>query len=243
MLRVHQPPEHVRVQVEAGEIEKEHAVTELGKLGVENPPMLGEYCSCLLQVFPVIEDAIRERLGIFRDSLSVKFSGFVCKQTRIAGRGGNRQGWIRGVNVYGRNVHLKAGMRLLEIETAHAFHIPEERNQLELNAHPVAPLALAKNKFMILHADLSCRINRIDRDRKLFHRSGIAFAKRVVRADQVGANSRVLYMHGNDLSTFDRAGGCDWIIGVKRKCTVGSAQIGRTHTRKSLPFSRNRWKI
>ena len=41
--------------------------------------MLGQYRSRLLQIFLVVEHAIGQRLGIFRDSLGVEFSNFVGK--------------------------------------------------------------------------------------------------------------------------------------------------------------------
>ena len=60
---------------------------------------------------------------------------------------------IRGVNVDGRDVQLKAGMCLLEVKAAHAFHISKEGNQLELDADPVAPLAFTQNEFVTLHRE------------------------------------------------------------------------------------------
>ena len=41
-------------------------------------------------------------------------------------------------------------MSLLEIEASNPVYIPKEWNQLEFNGHPAAPLAFAKDEFLIL---------------------------------------------------------------------------------------------
>ena len=77
VLRVHQTPEHVRVEVEAREIEEEHAVAEFWKLCIEDAPVLGKHFPRLLEILFIVQHGARERLGIFGDPLCVKLANFV----------------------------------------------------------------------------------------------------------------------------------------------------------------------
>ena len=57
MLWIDQPPEHVRVQVQAGKIKEKHASLKLWKLCIKNAPMLCKHRARLLQKLLVIEHA------------------------------------------------------------------------------------------------------------------------------------------------------------------------------------------
>src|SRR2546425_3470943 len=52
-------------------------------------------------------------------------------------------------------------MDLLQIEFANAAHARQEGHQLELDAHPVAPFAFAKQQFLIGQNDLSHGLDRV----------------------------------------------------------------------------------
>src|SRR5580693_8459293 len=107
----------------------------------------------------------------------MELSCFVRQKARITGRRRNRQRGIRGIDVDRRYVQLKARVRLLEIKAAHAFYIREERDQLELDANPIAPLPLAQHKFPDLHRDFRDRLKRVNRNREWFLSGGRAFSK------------------------------------------------------------------
>src|SRR5579863_6863056 len=134
-------------------------------------------------------------------------------------------------------------MRLLEIKAAHAFYICEERNQLELDANPIAPLPLAQHKLPALHRDFCDRLQRVNRNGEWFLSCGRAFSKRIVGANQIGRDARVLDQHGDNLPAFDRPGNGRGIIGVKRKCAVSSPQVGSAHAREGFSLGWDRWKI
>ncbi len=65
MFRVDQAPQHVRIQIKAGEIEKEQAGMKLGKLGIENLAMFCQDGVRLLQIFLVVENSGRAGLRVF----------------------------------------------------------------------------------------------------------------------------------------------------------------------------------
>src|SRR5579863_8283432 len=134
-------------------------------------------------------------------------------------------------------------MSLLEIEAAHAFYICEERNQLELDANPIAPLSLAQHKFPALHRYFCDRLQRVNRNREWFLSGGRAFSKRIVRPDQIGRDARVFNQHGDYLPAFDLPGNSRGIICVEGKCAVSSPQIGSAHARKRFPLSCDRREI
>ena len=89
MLRIDQPPEHVRIQIEAGKIKEEQAGVEFGKLGVENLAMFRQHCARLLQIFLVVEHAGGEGLGVFGNALGVELAYFFRELARITLRSGN----------------------------------------------------------------------------------------------------------------------------------------------------------
>src|SRR5262249_22187406 len=95
----------------------------------------------------------------------------------------------------------------------------------------------------IRHADLNHRFHRVYRNREWFRRSRMALQKRIVGADQPGCHSMVLNLNRNDLSAFDGSWRCYWIIGVKGKCAVRTAQIRRTHAREGASLGVYRRKI
>src|SRR5258708_7507519 len=130
MLRVQQPPEHVRIKIEARKIKEEQAALELGKLFVKNPSMLSQNGARLLQIFLVVEHAIGQRFRVLRNSLRVKFTSFIGQQSRITGWSRDGQRRIRWVHIDRRNVKLKSRMRLFKIKAAHAFHVAKEWKQL-----------------------------------------------------------------------------------------------------------------
>ena len=135
-------------------------------------------------------------------------------------------------------------MCLLEIEAAHAFHIAEERDQLELDADPVAPLSLAQNKFMILHGDLGYRFQRIH----IATENGSVAAGEPLRNELSGPirllTSSVSSPPARDyLSAFDRAGDGGRIIGVEGKCAVGPAQVGSAHAGQRLSLGGDGRKV
>ena len=76
MLRVNQTPEHVRVQIKAREIKKEHAPLEFRKLRVENSAVLRQHRTRLLEILPIIENTGGKRLGVLGNSLGVEFARF-----------------------------------------------------------------------------------------------------------------------------------------------------------------------
>ena len=76
MLRIYQPPQHVRIKIEAGKIKEEHAGTEFGKLGVENLAMFRQHGSRLLQIFLIVENPGRQGFGIFGNTLGVELAHF-----------------------------------------------------------------------------------------------------------------------------------------------------------------------
>src|ERR1700722_16717271 len=54
VLGVGQPPQHVRIEIEAGKIEEKQAIVKLRELYVESPPVFGENSARLLQIFVII---------------------------------------------------------------------------------------------------------------------------------------------------------------------------------------------
>src|SRR5438874_5523865 len=77
MLGVNQPPQHVRVEVETGEIKEEDTFLKFGKLQIKNAAMLGQHSSGLLEKFLVIQHAVGESLGVLCNSLRVELSYFL----------------------------------------------------------------------------------------------------------------------------------------------------------------------
>src|SRR5206468_13000504 len=116
MLGVNQPPQHVRVEVETGEIKEEDTFLKFGKLQIKNAAMLGQHGSGLLEKFLVIQHAVGESLGVLCNSLRVELSYFLREEARIAGGSGNRERGIRGINIDRRDVQLKTGRSMLQIK-------------------------------------------------------------------------------------------------------------------------------
>src|SRR5207248_10209478 len=54
MLGVNQPPQHVRVQIAAGEVKEEDTFLKFGELQIEDAAMFGQHRSRLLEKFVVI---------------------------------------------------------------------------------------------------------------------------------------------------------------------------------------------
>ena len=72
---------------------------------------------------------------------------------------------------------------------------------------------------------------------------GESFAKGIIGADQTGLDFRVLDLHRNNLSALDWSRNRGRVVGVKRECPVGPAQIGRAHAGDSLAFGGDRREI
>src|SRR5229473_6053376 len=162
MLRINQPPEHVRVEVKAGKVKEEQAGLKLGKLGVENLAVLGQNHACLLQIFLIAKHSSRQSFRIFGNALGVELAHFFGELTRIILGSGKRQRRIGRINVDGRDVELKSRVRLLEIKAADPFDVADEWNQLEFDVDPVAPFSLAQHEFLVLHGELGDCLQRID---------------------------------------------------------------------------------
>src|SRR5438067_4606128 len=84
MLGVNQPPQHVRVQIEAGEVKEEDTFLKFGELQIEDAAMFGQHRSLLLEKFLVIQHAIGQSLRVLRNSLCVELSGFFRKGAGVA---------------------------------------------------------------------------------------------------------------------------------------------------------------
>ena len=77
MLRIGQPPHHVPVEIEAGEVKEEETVVKFRELRIERAPVFGEHGVRLLQKFLVVEHAAIQRLRIFGDPLRVVFTNLL----------------------------------------------------------------------------------------------------------------------------------------------------------------------
>src|SRR6266446_5808332 len=233
----------MRVQVETGEIEKEQARLEFGKLSVKNLAVFGQHGARLLQIFLVVKNPGGARFGVFGNALRVELAYFLDEVARIALGGGNRQRGIGGIKINGRDVQLKSRMRLLEIETADSLYVSNERNQLKLNVDPVAPFSFAQHKLLILEGKFSDWLQRVDGNREGLESGWRALAKRIGGPNKLRGHLRISHRDRNDLSAFHHSGGCHGVIGVKGKCTVASAQVGRAHAGQGSALRRHRRKI
>ena len=148
-----------------------------------------------------------------------------------------RQRGIGGIDVDGRNIQLESRMRLLEIEAADPFHVSDKRNQLKLNVDPVAPFAFAQHEFLVLHGEFGDRLQRIDGDRERLERRRRSLAKCVVGTDQLCGHLRIFHLDRDNLPAFNRASSGHRVVGVKGKCAVAAAQVGRAHAGQSVSLA------
>src|ERR1700682_5236921 len=100
MLRIDEAPEHVRIEIQTGEIKKEKTRVELGKLGVENLAVLCQHRAGLIEIFFIVQHAGRQSFRVLGNALGVELAYFFRQLTRIALWSGKRQRWIGGVDVY-----------------------------------------------------------------------------------------------------------------------------------------------
>ena len=147
MVRIHGPPEHVRVEINAREIKKEKPAAIARQLAVEGAQMLGEHEPRLLKIVLVRKDAGRQRLGVLRDALRVERAELVVEFARVARRGGDRQRGIGGVHIHRGHVQLQPGVRLAQMEAADPLDACEMRHQVEGHRHPAAPFPFREKEF------------------------------------------------------------------------------------------------
>src|SRR5260370_29097850 len=113
MLRMVQPPHHVRVQIEAREIKEEQALVKFRELDVERAPMFGEHGARLFQILLIVEHTGGERLRIFGNSFGVEFADLFPPVAPGIRWRRDWQGRIFRVDIDWRYVKLKTRTRLL----------------------------------------------------------------------------------------------------------------------------------
>src|SRR5439155_12567537 len=124
-----------------------------------------------------------------------------------------------------------------------AFHIGNERDQLEFDANPVTPFAFAKYELLIMDGDYGNGLKWIDGYLEGLGCCGRTFAECVIGADQIRFDLPVLDLHGNDLSAFELSRNCGGIVSIEGKGAVGPAQIGRAHAGERFPLGGYRGKV
>ena len=94
----------MRVQIEARKIEEEQSLLKFRELRIERAAVFGQHRPRLFEILLVVENAVREGLGIFRNALRMVLANFFRQIARVTGGRGNRQRRIRRVNIDRRNV-------------------------------------------------------------------------------------------------------------------------------------------
>src|SRR5437667_9872225 len=107
MFRVREPPQHVGIEIQAGEIEEENSALELRKLRIEDPAMFSKHSLRLLEILLVIEHAIGPGLRVLGDALPMELAGFLREHSRIFRTSSNQQSRICRINVHGHTVQPK----------------------------------------------------------------------------------------------------------------------------------------
>ena len=134
-------------------------------------------------------------------------------------------------------------MSLLQIKTADPFHAGDVWYELKFHVNPITPLAFAQNKARVLNLDFRYGFQWIDGNREGLRGRWRCLAKRVIRPNQPSRHLRVLHPNWNNLPAFHGAHARHGIVRVKRKCSIGSAQIRCTHARQRVALRFHRRKI
>src|SRR5262249_5429744 len=148
------PPEHVRLEVAAGEIEEQQAVIViLNRMLKERETFLKHHVS-LSQIFVILKDIILARIVIFLKTSRVKQAQVLrdvlnkCWRLRYLYLGCGR------IDIDWCNVKLEIWSDLLQIETTYAADMlipmkPRHR-QGKVNLDPWTPLSFLQNDSLLL---------------------------------------------------------------------------------------------
>ncbi len=237
-------PEHVLDQVGGAEIEKETAAVEV----VEGLPVLADAFTGgelgLLEELGFVEGAVAQRLGVLRNSRSVKPS--MAAGESFGQIAGVRDGIDRrqGIDVDGAHVKFELGMDRLHEKPDHARHgrrCPRGGKRGgagnaggDFYRDPIAPFALVEEDAAAGEAHLGDRIARVA-DGLEFDVHGIDLAEFAGLAKKIG---RALEFRGAAVSEhgeIDEASAAD-LVSLERgvgsqhgELAVTAEHVGRAH--------------
>ena len=152
VLVVRVPPEHVRLQIAAGEIEEQQPVVVIVDRVVEQGQPLLQDDSRLFQILVVGEDAVLAGAVVLLEAGGVEQAELLGDVLDERRRFGYLLGRGAGSMLTGLTYSRKCGETSCRVEADDAAHLGEVRpGGVEVDRRPAAPLAGLQQNLVVLH--------------------------------------------------------------------------------------------
>src|SRR5215831_17826692 len=139
-------PQHMGVLIDRREVEEQKTAWEMMQGIAKQPLFVVENEAALTQKFWQCEDALPQRGSVLGDPERGVTPGLLRHSAAERRRRGNGKNRRDRVNIDGRDVQLKARVKLSDKNAEHAARRDQMRYQREIGSEPAGPFPLANDR-------------------------------------------------------------------------------------------------